>query len=349
MAKVKLSAMLVTGVEGPLGNTSWKTGDREQVIVKQKQTPGRFKKPFRTHRINPMLISPPTLYADCDAWKTADAAYTQLPSDVRAVWRASIGRPGFSTYDVYMKQAIPHLLRGYPASDLPQMPVVAEDKWANIYGHGPEDPMRGTTGWPLKRLVSVDSYVHGRGAPGCTALPPPSCQTQGLHFLAVDWRRATISAPGAMNPAWGVRLLWGFNDGHPKDPDRFLYSLDVMSGTASDDQHYNFVLQGSGEALPTFFVPFRPTYISFECYPCVRTADTDEVYLQFVETQNGNFWLPQPDNSRLITVKYLNDEENFIHWPRWWPSRKISAVPLNLPLLHVWSDDPPVHWWPRGA
>jgi len=327
MAKVKLSAMFVTSVQGHADNTSWKTHDREHVLVKQKQVPGRFKKPFRSHRLNPELISPPTLYADCDAWKAADLAYTSLPPEIKGIWRASIQRPGFSTYDVYMKQAIPNLLRGYPAPDLPP----------------------GTTGWRLKKLSFSELYIHGHEQPGCTALPPVSCQTQGLHFLGVDWRRVTISAPGAMEPAWGVRLLWGFNDGHPERPDAFNYVLEVMSGTAPDDQHYYFSMVASGEALPTVFVPFRPAYISFSCYPVQRFEPGDHVKEKWIETENGLILWPLPDESRLVTVKFLNNEENFVHWPRWWPSRKRSAIPLTLPLLHVFSDDEILHWWPKGS
>lgn len=336
MAKLRSNKMLIRTISGPSGELNFGGGpddtmlstwgpDLEPGFVKRKPNTVPRRREYRRRHKNPLLLRPPTLYADCDAWTVADQTYTNLGYEERMAWRVSVGRPGFSPYDAYMKSAMPHLLRGYPAPDRPHK----------------------TTGWALDRLEFPDDFIHGRVQEECTALPPISCQTSGLHFAAVDWRRVTIFQEGRPEEEYGVRVYMGFSDGHPKEPTAAMTWMQVWVNLGSDPSQYPSPLVWYESQGETFYVPAKPLAISLHVCPCRRVDVTDEVYEETIPVEGGTQTLRFPDYSREVVVEYLDRRENFVHWPRWWPSKKADAVPENLGYLNRWEDDEYQHWWPK--
>ena len=316
MAKLKLSGMLVTRLDGRAGGLSWRPGEDTTGIVAKIPSPKTKGRAFRSHRLNPEFVTPDTLYADCDAWTAADAAYTALPPAAKAAWRDSIGRPGLSSYDVYMKSAIPHLLRGYPAPDYPHC----------------------TTGWPLDRLEFPDEFIHGRTQPRCTAIPPKSCQTEGLHFIGITWRRFTYLPDPDFYLHYEVRCQLGFNTGHAISPEAGYCQLDATASTDPTAEHWT---TGS-HPLPTTgiasYMPTRPAFAYVWVWPALRTLGPEP-----------HPPLEEKDWDHLLKVYNLNGKELFTHWPRWWPSRKADSIPKDLSWITDWQDTPTHHYWPRGA
>jgi hypothetical protein len=325
MAKVKLNKMFVTSVTGTAGTASWKTGASNYALVKQAGGQVKRRRTLRIHRRNPLLVLPATMYADCDAWKLADATYTAMPELYKREWRFNNHKPGTSGYDVYMRSAIPHLLRGYPAPDHPPA----------------------SCGWRLQKLQRPLTYfVTGQEA-GCTALPPPSCITHGLHFAGMAWRKVTMP----QYPAWGTfyccRLLIGFDTGNPRIGKEYFCGITAMEDPRKPENRWISDLLYPEEHLPQFFSTVRPWYIRLEVYPW-KTYMSEEKgtvppYLIYV-VERG---LEEPDLTKQVVVEFLNPAENFVHWKRWWPSRKRDSIPEDLSYLTDWPDEPPLHYWPK--
>ena len=314
MAKVKLSKMFVTSVTGKTGTTSWKTGASDYTLVKQSAGAKPYNRQLRTHRVNPLLVLPATLYADCDAWKVADKTYGTLPEINKMEWRYCCVRGNFSPYDMYMKSAIPHLLRGYPAPDFPHENM----------------------GKRLQKLRRPLTYFVTGKEEGCTALPPPSCITHGLHYCGIAWRRVNIPSYPAWGIKWCVRLEIGFNDGAPRWNDDYLVSITAMEDPKKLEGRWMSDLYDPEEHKPQFFSETRPTYIRAEIYPALKHEDQDHVYVPL-----------RPDVSKMVVVELLNPAEAFVHWKRWWPTQKKDSIPENLSYLTDWPDEPPLHYWPK--
>jgi hypothetical protein len=315
MAKITPNRMFIDSMSGPDGELYFAGHGDGTTLAKHRPTRRFRQRTLRQRKSNPFLLLPNNLYADCDAWSVADATYTDMSDDEKQAWRFSIGRPGNTAYDVYMRQAIPHLLRGYPAPDLPD----------------------GTTGWPVKRLFFPEQYVHGRSQPGCTAIPPASCLTQGLHYAAVAWRKWTWLPDPEVPVHWEIRYLLGFHDGHPKHGDYCHFGFTAFLNPVNGEDAWHSDLWASHEGALTLWCPFNPHFLRIEVYPDARDDIKDDI-------------LPirSPDYSRGVIVQFIDQEEAFVHWPRAWPSRKADAIPADTSLLTVWEDSEFVHYGQKG-
>jgi len=175
MAKIVLSPLIAT-IDGPGGNARWASKGRH---LAEARGEGRHLGHGRKPEVDPhcrWLFTPKTWRADCDAWTFADLAYQRMPQPGRDNWRRQITRPQTSTYDAYMRQTVPHVLRGWP---------------------GPPDP-RGKPGWKLRELYRTPGWWHT--APtiydavpplttDATAYPPTACRVWGLAAVAVKLTR----------------------------------------------------------------------------------------------------------------------------------------------------------------
>jgi hypothetical protein len=347
MAKVHLTPMFVTEIEGPQGRIQWQKGQPGISIVKQKQNVGRFAKEFRSRKLNPLLTTPNTLYADCDAWKAADTGYTNLNERWKAIWRRAIKVPGFSTYDAYMKQAIPHLLRGYPAPD------------------GPDR----TQGFPLKRLIYTKQYFHeqtiitfrqlwdqlghpvmlpwlelqGWGEPPfiydrpyASVTAPVSCHTGGVHFVGVDWRRAVRTPPFPWTPTYCLRMIIGFDDGGPHAPTNHWHYGTAYGRYNGFNVAMTWPLQMSGDETWEFDLYFKPTNVRVTILPDYRDSPDYKPRRP-----------REPFTGAGTEVSLLDNKLNFTHWPRWWPSKKADATPRDLSWLKNWNDTYTTHYFPK--
>jgi len=109
------------------------------------------------------LISPDTRRADCDAWKVADHHYSINRDRLSPLYRHLWPRPHASTYDVFMKYALPHILRGLRAPDCPR-PQLGES---------------------IHKMLHYTN-LQARGTDPAHYLPIiRSCQCYGLHHARV--------------------------------------------------------------------------------------------------------------------------------------------------------------------
>jgi hypothetical protein len=307
MAKVILNPMFVTSCVGPNGVVTWRTPNSGVAIVKQKQAPGRFKRAYRSFVGNPYATTPNTLYADGEAWKAADLHYTSMNAAQRFLWRQATKRAGYSTYDMYMKQAIPHLLRGYPAPNAPS----------------------GTVGWPLKRLTFPADWLQFGVNTNKEALPPLSCQTRGLHYASVAFRKVEQTEIPEYNPMYETRGIVGYDNGFPAGWGGVLFFVTLMMKQGT---WYPYMTMGFDETVMrewSWLTVWPPVYVKLEFLP-----------YQIVQGPGGPSYVPYGPLPLLFPVCWLNQNRDFVHWPRAFPSKKEDAVPQDRSWLTTWTNTP---------
>lgn len=205
MAKIELNAPLLARIEGPAGNARWRMkGNPAAEVRAEGQHLSHGRKPELDPRL-PLLFTPRTYRADCDAWKWCDRAYQRMPQAGRDNWRRAVTKPHTSAYDAYMRQNIPHALRGWP---------------------GPADP-RGRPGWSLRTLYPRqgwwyqappiwDGFPESGNANDATAYPPNSCRLWGLGLVAARM--------------WFIRSTFP-----PPDDEYYVTDVAIYTHTGYDD------------------------------------------------------------------------------------------------------------------
>lgn len=306
MAKLVLSP-IVASIAGPAKGIQFYTTRTGKTTARSSRGTGLGGPRPQAPLANPLLISPPTFHADCDAWKVCDAAYTRLPPSRKAEWRDAINRSGVSAYDAYMHHAIPHVLRGYPAPDWPTP----------------------APGFTLHRLHWPADYMRELKEADCSAVPPPSCKTEGVHWVSVRLARCIWTPPDPLLPPYAARVGVAGTFGPVPDPTAYWCEIFIHGPPP------NFAVLAWNPWMPTteeslLFMGMyeRPYYATITACPIKRNADFSPV-----EPQG-------PDHARDIIVRYLNPKYDFYHWPRAWPTRRRDA-PGRPTGWDTWHDDPP--------
>ena len=298
MAKIVFDNVWIAAVKGPLGNLRWRSKSDAEGEVKAEGKGPRKPSEVLVDPRQPFLVSPATYKCECKAWKVADATYTKIREAVHLQWRAAIVRPGRSSYDGYMKQAIPHLLRGYPAPDLPIQ----------------------NTGWSLQRLKTPHVYLAGGVEPGATAIPPDQCQTNGLHWLRVDYAMHFHRAVSATVQKWCCRVAWdAYTGAHPRP--RLGYISFGVFRTRDLSDLVGYANVGLVESVTTCKMDFddQGHWVYLGWWPVKRNEDGTPV---------GNL---MPALNQATIVYWLCPAYTFKHWPRYWPSRKPDFHPPPAP------------------
>jgi hypothetical protein len=157
-----------------------------------------------------------------------------------------------------------------------------------------------------------------------------------LHYLAYSWRKVTVPLDPWYGVKYAIRLSIGYNTGHPKWPEVFYFDITAYDSLEPDGlswctENYPWLYKSL-----IFYSDCKPNFLKVRFYPPKTTPDGQHL----LDPGEGTY-----ENS--VEVYYLNVHEPFIHWPRFWPSKKCSGIPLDRPLLEVWSDDNVHHYWPR--
>lgn len=315
MAKITLNAPLLATITGPTKTTRWRTLRSGQVQATQKPTAITHSPRVPGWPSSPYLTSPPTWDADCKAWKKADQDYTREVVKLREVYRAYNTKPHTSTYDAWMKQALPHYLRGLQCNINP-LPQVA---------------------WSLRRMVYTPETLFADHFVQDFLMPPPECQTWGLWYANVRFRHYYLFPPSQDWPATDVTLALGHTTlwPVPQPPPPFVASFRENPPDAATPGHVGHIVYDTPPPpFPheadvwtinayTFFGHFN--YASLEVQDWLRLPDGTPADP------------PQVAPDRRCLVAWLDGDLAFTHWPRAWPSKR----PARSWLPPGW---PPAPW-----
>lgn len=298
MAKIVLDNPWLATITGPAGNLRWRSKANAEAEVKAEG--GHKSKTSETvvDPKQPLLVSPPTWKCECKAWKVADAWYTANMERIRPYYRIGVRRAGRSAYDGYMKQAIPHLLRGYPAPDLPIQ----------------------TLGWSLRRLRTPHLYLAGEPDPDATCLPPYQCQTNGLHFMRCQFFFYHVFRFGYWFKFWGLRLAWDSYTGDHEEPRignlQVSYYKDHTDDSLLVTRNWGWI---------------RSPGLEYEAHE-VGGHWIGVLWTPPKREPSGSLvWPLVKDETQSTMVKWLCPRYRFYHWPRFWPSKKKDFSPIPSP------------------
>ena len=130
------------------------------------------------------VIAPNSAAAECEAWQIADALYQTWSKKERNAIRVMITRTRTSTYDFWMKVALPQLMRGLPCP----APVAT-----HVLNSRPPTGYRYwfTLGeihyWTLDQLAAWPPHL--------IAYPGPRAAFRGVNAITLTWRNF-VNDPG---------------------------------------------------------------------------------------------------------------------------------------------------------
>jgi len=311
MAKIELSPYLVDSVTGPAGNAAWAA--KYNYLQRVKAAGGTLPPRLGSPRALPSnwWISPDTRWADCDAWRVADMGYQRLTAAQRDAWRRAIKMPAVTAYDAYMKQAVPNLLRGLPASAVPHQ----------------------TAGGRLERLMPPSLLATPVSAAVVAALPPPKCQTHGLHYIHARTYEQSVWMMGqwwtGSRPIvyYEIATAWPIRQGAGLATLRLCTTTDLSSAIWSATWYTDGpgIYQDHGAVAGGL-------YIHITWWPALR------------DTAGAPYDPIVPDLDKAMVIAWLTDSVHWSHWPRSWPSKKGKLHPLPPIVLAPPPDTPEEVW-----
>jgi hypothetical protein len=243
---------------------------------------------------NPHHISPLTYKGECKAWKAADLQYQQISREFKSLWRAYITEPSTSTYDWYMRCAIPHLLRSWRA---------------------PAIPIPGLR-WKLHSLDLDLKWFEDQILAPHECPPPPECRTWGLDWFTAKCRRMVPGfCPDPTKPYWTF-FEYRANTGHPISPEMCKFRLHLYDHGPLYAELYNSGWLRSVYPNPrSIYTAARPTYAGMTYAPIRRRIDGTIIGSTLHDVR------------KQITVKYIDSRHPFKHWPSPYPSTKNDPRP----------------------
>jgi len=258
-------------------------------------------------------------FADCEAWKICDRHYTTYAYRFRKQWKPVIKVPGISTYDAWMKIAVPHILRGIEKSQCPikapggRVTKFESCAWLNALAH-----------YPLR-----------------TCEPNYKCQTHGLYLVRLIGAEARWA--GEVLDPFGAPCGW--TDVHLG----YEYRLDIESYYHNCDhpRQGRFTLSGFDKWLwhdNEWDIEDQPTnqagghiLRTTKIVPWWRL-----VYTPPKITTTGEFMFAW-DNDRQIDMFWLKAGSTWAYWPQI-PGHRYGWTKYGF---NKWSDAPPErNSWP---
>lgn len=300
MAKVLLNAPLLAEVTGPTRSTRWRTLPSGKTTITGKATGTHRTKAHYGWWDSPYLTVPATWDAECKAWQTADRDYTRTVSKNAAEFRLANTKPHTSTYDAWMKQAMPHYLRGLPCRTHP-LPNVA---------------------WKLHRLFyEYKTLIGPLSVPDYTQ-PPDICRTWGLWWVNCRFRHYIWSPPGHSWPATEIKLAIGFKTLWSYEPTNGFISMKFRENPPGEADTPRDGETAPGEFTDEFtrdgeiWTKTWTNIIGTHRYLSVTVSD-------LARDHESQPYLPHtPDLVRHTTVAWLDGDLPWCHWPQKWPSKR---------------------------
>jgi hypothetical protein len=282
--RVTLPKMFIVGLAGPGANARWRTVPNGQVDLQAAPYKVSKDRPIRHSPRNPLLIHPANAKAECDAWTACDSYYTAHRDLLAAHWKGYWQGTPTSTYDRWMKYAIPRSLRGMlcPAAWDPAVTPMYPTVWRTF---APEQ----IPGYTPDRVVPV----------------PESCNVHGCHYACARLYHLTTREP----PYW---QMWA------------AYVYVEAADVAADNNDRCWVnMYALTEYAPPPHTLWRgqPVWVQGYYNP-VLYSDKPILGVIAQVTQPmrdaNNRLPPSPtyDLARVVTIYYLDSNNTYTHWPR---------------------------------
>lgn len=319
--RARLNTMLFTALAGPVRSLKARKGPEGTTQLTPNPRRGthavqRFRKAMQAHiwdNPDSQLETPVMPWfknAPCNAWTAADGFYSRHQDLMREPWRHAITLNGISPYDLWMKAALPHFLRGRDLTT--------------------KAPLRCSV--HLRFLRSETDNVAAVIAGAINAAPPDYLKTNGLHFACFRAAAVRYEGPdpsGETPPPGILKLHLGYEsriytetyifDAHyvpgweqlPQKPQTLAFVRAKIYGVDAPRQ---VVAEMIWEDAPTMYghqVPSdaKPQYAVLEHAPPVLGARHG-----IKETR--------PDLDHVTRVWWLTLSNIFASWPQWLPSKK---------------------------
>jgi len=281
--RFSLEPCFITHVRGPGLGLRWKPIGNYQADA--QSLPWKVSKERRLrHSPRPhLLIQPDNAKAECDAWTAADAHYTKHRDRLSSLYRHHYKVPRSSPYDLFMKRALPNIIRGLWAADYPY-----EDLPCHMW-----------------KLENLPSYFYRRLLPDSNLPIPPSCQTWGLHYARVHFF-ARYPHPLTNNRWTYVYYIYV----EAVDLDRTPLEIFWVRHRPV------FNLDGSHYGPWTDWIECTAYHVGLRVFP----ERTLAVQLDYAPPRHNDMGGPaywsEPDLDRTVQVRHLCTAEHFTHWPR---------------------------------